>query len=138
MSDAKSLADLPSVISAYLDDEKPDNVMIFLVREIITPGDVYIQSGAVQASDHAGWRVDPGNWLKYRQEYDDVGEHSLLTDAEAQRYLDDKGLKLEDGKAMLIDHLAAVNGAVPNILPEDPNLAARRSAARARRGQPDP
>lgn len=125
-----------SIISAYLDDEKPDNIAIFLVREVVTDAYGYTQAGAVQASNHAGWRVDPGTWLKHRQEYDDVGEHTLLTDAEAQAYLDDKGLKLEDGKAMLIARLAEVNGYAPDILPEDPNLKARRNAARAQRGLP--
>jgi len=125
----------PSIISAYLDDEDPDNIAIFLVREVVGAHG-YVQAGAVQASNHAGWRVDPGTWLKYRQEYDDVGEHSLLTEAEAQTHLSDMGLALEDGKAMLIDRLTAVNGQAPHILPQDPNLIDRRAAARARRGLP--
>lgn len=136
MSDTSKPAK-PSIISAYLDDEKPDNIAIYLVREVIRDAGGYMRFGAVQASDHAGWRVDPGTWLKHRWEYDDVGEHKLLTEAEAQAYLDAKGLQLEDGKAMLIAHYEAVNGYPPEILPEDPNLAVRRSAARAQRGLPD-
>lgn len=127
----------PAVISAYLDDENPDNIAIFLVREVVSEDYGYIQSGAVQASSHAGWRVDPGTWLKYRQEYDDVGEHTLLSYAEAQTYLSDMGLVLEDGKRLLIDRLTEVNGYPPDILPEDPNLIARRAEARARKGLTD-
>ena len=136
MSDAAKSAK-PSIISAYLDDEQPDNIAIYLVREVIRDAGGYMRFGAVQASNHAGWRVDPGTWLKYLWDYDDVGEHKLLTEAEAQAYLDDKGLKLEDGKAMLIASYQEVNGHPPDILPEDPNLLARRAAARAQRGLPD-
>ena len=136
MPDAAPKSKDPTIISAYLDAEDPDNIGIFLVREEIDADHGYIQAGAVHASDHAGWRIDPGTWLKLSQEEDDVGEHTLLTAAEAQAYLDDKGLKLEDGKAMLLARLVEVNGYAPDILPEDPNLLTRRAEARARRGLP--
>lgn len=132
MSDAPSRGAMKSVISAFLDDAKPDNIAIFLVREVLTDSGAYIQAGAVQASTHAGWRVDPGTWLKNSQQYDDVGDHSLLTDEEAQTYLDDKGLTLEDGRRMLIDYVTEVGGSPPVILPADPGFKARRDAARAR------
>ena len=137
MPDPTRKSPKPAVISAYLDDENPDNIAIYLVREVIRDAGGFIQSGAVQASDHAGWRVDKDNWFKQRKHYDDVGEHKLLTDAEAQNYLDAKGLRLEDGKALLIAHYEKVNGFAPNILPDNPDLLARRAAARARRGLPD-
>ena len=132
MSDAPSKGAMKSVISAFLDDGKPDNIAIFLVREVMSDAHGYIQAGAVHASAHAGWRVDPGTWLKNSQQYDDVGDHSLLTDEETQGFLDEKGLKLEDGRRMLIDYLTELNGYAPTIVPVDPNFKARRDAARAR------
>lgn len=132
MADAPAKSAKPSIISIYLDDEKPDKIALFLVREIVSEKYGYTQAGAVQASAHGGWRHDPGTWLKYRQEYDDVGTHSLLSEAEAQVYLDALGLKLEDGKRMLIARLTSVNGYAPHILPEDPDLKTRRNAARVR------
>ena len=121
-----------SILSVYLDDEKPNNIMLFLVHEVVSEKYGYMQAGAVQASAHGGWRHDPGTWLKYRQEYDDVGEQSLLSEAEAQPYLANLGLSLEDGKRLLISRLTALNNSAPDIQPEDPNLRARRDAARAR------
>ena len=136
------MADIPdqpaerSILSIYLDDEKPDNIMLFLVHEVVSEKYGYMQAGAVQASAHGGWRHDPGTWLKRRQEYDDVGEHSLLSETEALPYLEGLGLQLEDGKNMLIARLTALNGRAPDIQPEDPNLKTRRDTARARLGLP--
>ncbi|AUG53499.1 hypothetical protein [Thalassospira marina] len=121
-----------SVLSPFLDDEDKDNIAIFLVRERIKPGLYRIQGGAVQARARTGWRLDPGEWLDRRQEYGDVGDHSLLTDEEAQEYLDAMGLRLEDGKKMLIEEFRRVNGYDPVLLPVDPKFKERRDAARQR------
>lgn len=125
-----------SVLSAFLDDEDKDNVAVYLVREKVEPGLYRIQGAAVQARATTGWRMDPGGWLDRRQEYGDVGDHSLLTDEEAQDYLDKMGLRLEDGKQMLIDNFRQVNGYDPVLLPEDPKFFERRDTARQRLGLP--
>ncbi|UKV13857.1 hypothetical protein L6172_17650 [Thalassospiraceae bacterium SW-3-3] len=121
-----------SVLSAFLDDEDKTNISIYLVRERIMPDLYRIQGGRAQASSRAGWRLDPGDWLKRRQEYGDVGDHSLLTDEEAQEYLDAMGLRLEDGKRMLIEEFRRVNGHDPVLLPVDPKFKERRDLARER------
>ncbi|UKV13854.1 hypothetical protein L6172_17635 [Thalassospiraceae bacterium SW-3-3] len=120
------------VMSSFLDDEDQENIAIYLVLEWVEVGLYRIQNGAVQGRARSGWRLDPGDWLKRRQEYGDVGDHSLLTDEEAQEYLDPMGLKLEDGKQMLADDYLEVNGQNPVLLPVDPKFKERRDLARER------
>ncbi|UKV13853.1 hypothetical protein L6172_17630 [Thalassospiraceae bacterium SW-3-3] len=120
------------VQSAFLDDEYKDDIAIYLVMETVRPGLYRIQGGAVQARKGTGWRLDPGDWLDRRQEYGDVGDHSLLTDEEAQEYLDAMGLRLEDGKELNIKEFRQVNGYDPVLLPVDPKFKERRDLARKR------
>ncbi|KZB51058.1 hypothetical protein AUP41_08105 [Thalassospira xiamenensis] len=117
------------VQSVFLDDEEKDNIAIYVAMETVEPGSYRIQGRAVQARAKAGWRLDPGDWLKRRQEYGDVGDHSLLTDEEAQEYLDPMGLRLEDGKRILIESFKKVNGYAPKLLPVDPMFKERRDTA---------
>lgn len=137
MSDSAQTPPNAAILSCFLDDENPDNIAIFVVREVLDDSYGYFQGGAVQARAETGWRLDPGTWLKYRQEYGDVGDHSLLTDAEAQDHLNQMGLELADGHNMLIDHLTKINGAAPTLVPVDPNFKSRRDEARAALGLPE-
>ncbi|KZB51060.1 hypothetical protein AUP41_08115 [Thalassospira xiamenensis] len=120
------------VQSAFLDDEYKDDIAIYLVMETVRPGLYRIQGGSAQASARAGWRLDTGGWLRSRQEYGDVGDHSLLTDEEAQEYLDAMGLRLKDGKELMIREFRRVNGYDPVLLPVDPKFKERRDLARKR------
>ncbi len=121
-----------SVLSAFLDDEDKTNIAIYLVKERIMSGLYRIQGEAAQARAKTGWRLDPGGWLDRRREYGDVGDHSLLTEEEAQEYLDRMGLHLEDGKRMLIEEFRSMNNTEPVLLPVDPKFKERRDLARER------
>ncbi len=117
-------------LSAFLDDEYKDDIAIYVVMEAVESGLCRIQAEAVQARANTGWRIDPGDWLDRRQEYGDIGDHSLLTDEEAQKYLEPMGLRLEDGKRILIERYREMNGDGSIILPVDPKLIERRDTAR--------
>ncbi|UKV13856.1 hypothetical protein L6172_17645 [Thalassospiraceae bacterium SW-3-3] len=118
------------VQSAFLDDEYKDDIAIYLVMETVRPGLYRIQGGSAQDSARAGWGLDTGGWLRSRQEYGDIGDHSLLTDEEAQKYLEPMGLRLEDGKRILIERYREMNGDGSIILSVDPKLIERRDTAR--------
>lgn len=124
-------------LSYYLDiDEETSNrVAIYAVMEQVRPDEMTGGGGnVVQATAHSGWRSGAYEWLKGRKEYGDVGDHSLLTDQEAQTYLDPMGLRLEDGKQLLIDGFKETNGHAPIILPKDPNFQERRDRAKKYHG----
>ncbi len=119
-------------ISCYLDDEFADDLSVFLVQERVVPDSSRIGGNVVRANARMGWQQSAYEILKRRQEYGDVGDHSLLTDEEAQEYLDTMGLRLEDGKRMLIEEFRRVNGHDPVLLPVDPKFKERRDLARER------
>ncbi|UKV13855.1 hypothetical protein L6172_17640 [Thalassospiraceae bacterium SW-3-3] len=119
-------------ISYYLDDEFEDDLSVFLVQERVVPDSSRIGGNVVRANARMGWQQSAYEILKRRQEYGDVGDHSLLTDEEAQEYLYPMGLRLEDGKRMLIESFKKVNGYAPKLLPVDPMFKERRDNARER------
>lgn len=119
-------------VSCYLDDEFADDLSVFLVQERVVPDSSRIGGNVVRANARMGWQQSAYEILKRRQEYGDVGDHSLLTDEEAQEYLDTMGLRFEDGKRMLIEEFRRVNGYDPVLLPVDPKFKERRDLARER------
>ncbi|KZB51057.1 hypothetical protein [Thalassospira xiamenensis] len=119
-------------VSCYLDDEFADNLSVFLVQQRVVPDSSRIGGNVVRANARMGWQQSAYEILKRRQEYGDVGDHSLLTDEEAQEYLDTMGLRFEDGKRMLIEEFRRVNGYDPVLLPVDPKFKERRDLARER------
>lgn len=123
-------------LSYFLDDEYQDDIAIFIVQEWIRDGQDAIGASAVRGSKRMGWHGNASKALASRREYGDVGDHSLLTDEEAQKYLDPMGLRLEDGKRLLIDQFKKVNEFTPIILPADPNFKIRRDQARDHLGLP--
>ena len=124
------------VLSCFLDDENQADIEIFIVREWIRDGQDAIGASAVKGSKRMGWYGNASRALASRREYGDVGDHSLLTDDEAQKYLDAMGLRLEDGKRLLIDQFKKVNEFAPIVLPADPNFKIRRDRARVHLGLP--
>ncbi|WP_147253466.1 hypothetical protein [Thalassospira xiamenensis] len=115
-----------------MDDEFADNLSVFLVQQRVVPDSSRIGGNVVRANARMGWQQSAYEILKRRQEYGDVGDHSLLTDEEAQEYLDTMGLRFEDGKRMLIEEFRRVNGYDPVLLPVDPKFKERRDLARER------
>ena len=124
------------VISAYLDDEFPENIAIFLVQERVDPSSSRIGGNVVKANARMGWYPKAYKALERRREYGDVGDHSLLTDEEAKKYLQEMGLKLVDGKKILVDGFKKTNGYEPIILAVDPDFKERRDTARVKLGLP--
>ncbi len=122
------------VISAYLDDEFPENISIFLAQERVEPPSSRIGGNVVKANARMGWYPKAYKALERRREYGDVGDHSLLTDEEVSQYLHEMRLKLADGKQILIDGFRKTNGFAPIILDVDPEFETRRDTARAKLG----
>ena len=96
------------------------------------PDSSRIGGNVVRANARMGWQQSAYEILKRRQEYGDVGDHSLLTDEEAQEYLDTMGLRFEDGKRMLIEEFRRMNGYDPILVSVDPKFKERRDLARER------
>jgi len=119
-------------VSCYLDDEFADDLSVFLVQERVVPDSSRIGGNVVRANARMGWQQSAYEILKRRQEYGDVGDHSLLTDEEAQEYLDTMGLRFEDGKRMLIEEFRRMNGYDPILVSVDPKFKERRDLARER------
>lgn len=130
MANAAPSAQQESVLSIYLDETDPDNIAIYLVRELIKANGRYARAGAVQARAHAGWRVDPGTWLERSVAKGDIGDECLATAQEVAHPLAQMGLSLDDGTTMLVNYVAEVTGQTPEFLPVDPEFEARRTAAR--------
>lgn len=78
------------------------------------------------------WFWDGLSALKDREEYGDVGDHSLISEDEAKEVLKTMGLNLDDAKTYLLNKFTEVNGYPPIMLPVDPGWEARRDAARKR------
>lgn len=124
------------VVSAFLDDERPDDLQVFLVLELVQSNGWRIGGIVVRGSARLGWTTNAYGILERRREYGDVGDHSLLTEAEASAYLARMGLKIEDGERLIIDRYAEVNGSPCVILPADPVFEQRLNRGRARVGLP--
>jgi len=117
-------------ITAYLDEQYPENIAIYLVMEHFDEKYGYLKGGRIQARKKTGgWRLDEGRWLNLSMEYGNVGEHSLLTNIEAHVYLDQMGLKLQDGVDILIENYKTLNGQEPEISSIDADIIKRREAA---------
>ena len=83
-----------------------------------------------------GWYWEGARPRERREGYGDVGDHCLISRAEARSHLAEMELKLEDGEEYMINNLAKTKGYTSIILPEVPNWCARRNAARKLLGLP--
>lgn len=117
----------------YADTEE----FVFISLERVLDDKPYNSGGAaIRGSQKMGWLKDAHRALKSRQEYGDVGDHSLISEEDARKYVLSMGLDLEDGKNTLIAKFKEVNGYAPILLPADPKFKARRDAACERLGLP--
>lgn len=125
---------------AYYHDfhEELDNEeFVFISLEWVLDDKPYNIGGSViRGSRRMGWLKDAHSALKRREEYGDVGDHSLITEDEAQKSISAMGLDLTDGKNALIADFKEGRGYNPILLPADPKFKARRDAARERLGLP--
>ena len=120
----------------YLDENnefKEIEIAVFIVMEWLVPEKNYnIKGSAVRGTKRMQWFWDGLSALKDREEYGDVGDHSLISEDEAKEVLKTMGLNLDDAKTYLLNKFTEVNGYPPIMLPVDPRWEARRDAARKR------
>lgn len=124
------------VFNYYLDENdefKGVEIAVFIVMEWLVPEKNYnIKGSAVRGTKRMQWFWDGLSALKDREEYGDVGDHSLISEDEAKEVLKAMGLNLDDAKTYLLNKFTEVNGYPPVMLPVDPRWEARRDAARKR------
>lgn len=115
------------------DEFREVEIAVFIVMEWVRSDKTHnIKGSAVRGTKRMQWFWDGFSALKDREEYGDVGNHSLISEDEAREVLKTMGLNLDDAKAYLVDEFIKVNGYPPVMLPEDPKWEARRAAARKR------
>ncbi len=126
------------VLNYYRDenDEYDElEVAVFVVLEWVRDDHEHnIKSSTVRGTQRMGWFWDAFDARKSREEYGDVGDHGLISEAEARETVKAMGLDLDDAKHYLIDSFTKGAGYAPVMLPVDPKWETRRDKARKRLG----